>query len=375
MTPDAPPPPDYSGIAAASEKSAQYSYELGRDQLNWAKEQYGKDSEVIGKVVDAAMARMESQDAVAAKDRARYEEVFQPLENQLSREAQESASPAKLEAAAGAASAGVSQQFELARTAAEDRLESFGMDPSQMRSRALDTSVRTQEAAARAGAANQARAQQEAVGRALRSEAINVGRGYPGQIAQTYNTALQSGQQGVGSQLNATASGASTMGTGMQWQGMGNSALGQWGNTLNTGHSNAMASYNAEAAANPLGQALGLVGGIGLGMANKKFGLFEEGGAVPQPHALPASGSPAVTGMYVDPLASPSGGAQTDDVPARLNVGEFVVPNDVTRWKGEEFFQKLIKQSREAKAEAPAKPQMRALPPEQPVIGTALPRG
>lgn len=61
----------------------------------------------------------------------------------------------------------------------------------------------------------------------------------------------------------------------------------------------------------------------------------------------------------VTPNMSPSQGRETDDVPARLQVGEFVIPEDTARWKGEEFFQKLIKKSREDKAGAPAKGKMK----------------
>lgn len=62
---------------------------------------------------------------------------------------------------------------------------------------------------------------------------------------------------------------------------------------------------------------------------------------------------------------SPSGGQQVDDVPAQipqtggraqLNVDEFVIPRDVAMWKGQEFFQKMIAQSRKARMGAPAKP-------------------
>ena len=48
-------------------------------------------------------------------------------------------------------------------------------------------------------------------------------------------------------------------------------------------------------------------------------------------------------------------GQNTDDVNARLNAGEFVVPRDVAAWKGQEFFQKLIDESRRKRLGAPAK--------------------
>jgi hypothetical protein len=83
-----------------------------------------------------------------------------------------------------------------------------------------------------------------------------------------------------------------------------------------------------------------------------------------------AAGGPVIPeqgqgGGRVPPQMSPSGGRQIDDIPAvitqtgqqaRLNSDEFVIPRDVALWKGQEFFQSLIKKSREARVGAPAKP-------------------
>jgi hypothetical protein len=52
------------------------------------------------------------------------------------------------------------------------------------------------------------------------------------------------------------------------------------------------------------------------------------------------------SGGFVSRSLSPSGGNRTDDVNARLNAGEFVIPKDVAHWKGKEFFHKLIQQAR-----------------------------
>jgi hypothetical protein len=59
-------------------------------------------------------------------------------------------------------------------------------------------------------------------------------------------------------------------------------------------------------------------------------------------------------GGQVPQEASPSQGQQTDDIQANVNANEFVVPKDVALWKGQEFFQKLIAQSRKARLSAPA---------------------
>lgn len=307
-------------------------------------------------MIDFALGSMDRQDQWAQQDRARYESIYQPLEEQLAKEAEDYATPERQEMEAGKAEADVAQQFAAARQAAQDRLESYGVDPSQTRAGALDLQTRIAEAAAQASAGNQARTQTENIGRALRSEAINVGKGYPGQIAGAAAGAGQSGNQAVNTGLATTASGGQTMGTGAQWQGMGNSAIGQWGDILNTGYNNQLNQWKAnQEASSGWGSALGLVGGI---MGKAFMPGFAEGGAIPEPGegAIPME-------------ASPSGGAIPDDIPAelpnggpaRLNAGEFVVPQDVVRWMGEKGLQQTILKARKEmqgqNGERPAQPQ------------------
>ena len=55
-----------------------------------------------------------------------------------------------------------------------------------------------------------------------------------------------------------------------------------------------------------------------------------------------------------------------DDVPANLNAEEFVIPRDVARWKGEEFWHKEIAKSRAARAKAAASVGPTAGPPRDP---------
>jgi hypothetical protein len=58
-------------------------------------------------------------------------------------------------------------------------------------------------------------------------------------------------------------------------------------------------------------------------------------------------------GGQVPMQASPSRGQVQDDVNAKLTPEEYVIPRDVALWKGQEFFQNLIKKSREARTGAP----------------------
>lgn len=415
----APPAPNYQPLAAAQVQSAQYSNEvareqlqlareqmqIGRDQFGVAQEQWRSDQERLDRqearwddIINDQLRRQDELDTQAAADRRRYEQVFQPLEDTLVAESRgytDERNALRGDTAAGRAAADVSNQFAAARTAAQDRLESYGIDPSQVRGQAIDLGARTQEAAARAGQANMTREQvvraEEATGRALRSEALNIGRGYPGQIATNYGLAFQQGQgaaniggQAIGAGLNTTASGFNTMGTGAQWSGIGNqtagiggqfqglsnSALAGAANTLNMGYQNVLDRYKANnAASSGWGSALGLIGGIGMKAAFSPVAPFswlaQEGGAIPE-------GEP---GVHVPEEASPSRGSAIDDVPARVTPGEFIVPKETVQWLGEKHFQKLIQKSREEKAEAQARPRVQAVPLEEPTVVSPGARG
>jgi hypothetical protein len=92
--------------------------------------------------------------------------------------------------------------------------------------------------------------------------------------------------------------------------------------------------------------------------------------------AIPDS---ATTGGFVSHKLSPSGGANTDDIPAKLNADEFVMPKDVAHWYGQKTFQDMILKARKAMgdhAQAPAKPSF-APPPQQAhaASGGAIPTG
>ena len=362
----APPPPDYGPIAAANEAAAKIQAEVAREQLDWAKKQYFLDKEVTDEVVARALAIQDQNTEAAIADRARYEGTYQPIEDINVREAQrlaeerdwraqayapledrmlseamDYASGTRMATEVGRAQADVGQQFDAARRASLQSLESYGVNPSATRFAALDRGIRAQEAAAKAGAATVARdrveatgraledralgyrTQQDAIGRAVSSEAINVGRGMPGQVAGAYNTALQGGNQAANTTLAQTASGAQTMGTAPQYYGLQSNFLNNWGNTLNMGYQNQLAAYQAnQSQSSGIGSILGTVAGA----AAYKF--LADGG--------PVEGGP------VPEDASPTGGRAIDDVPARLTAGEFVIPKDVVSWKGEEFFHRLI---------------------------------
>lgn len=321
------------------------------EQLAWAKEQYANDRSIIDPIVNGFMADARDTSENARRDRERYEQIFQPLEDDLAREAAEYATPELRERKMGEAGAAVAQQFNIQRENAQRELEAYGIDPSATRYAALDSGMRVQQAAAQASASNAAGELVDQTARALRSEAINVGRGYPGQIQGSYGTSLGFGQGAGNQQLAGTQVGNQTRQTAQGSFGLQNQAIGQWGNTLNTGYQNQLDAWNAtQSQSSGWGSALGIVGGL----------LFEDGG------------------MAIPEGASPSQGENVDDVPARLNVGEFVVPKDVVDWYGQKHMYSLVdkaaKERDETMQRTSAIPEPANLPAnEQPVVRTALP--
>jgi hypothetical protein len=258
------PPPDYTPVAAANKEAAEIAAAVSREQLAWAKETYAQDRNVTKQFLDIMLPAMEQEAAAGAENRERYKSVFQGMEDDLVAEAKDFATPQRQEVEAGRALADVSMQFDNQRKSALAQLESFGVDPSMARYGALDRAVRTAQAAGAAGAANAARVQTENIGRGLRGEVINIGKGMPANIAQAYQTAQQSGGGAVQSNLATTASGANTMGTGVQWSGQQQGFLQNWGRNID-GQGAAYAADQQRAAQESAGWGA-LAGGV-LGLA------------------------------------------------------------------------------------------------------------
>jgi hypothetical protein len=219
------------------------------------------------------------------------------------------ASPQRVANEMGMAEAGVQQGAEAGRQSAIRDLESYGIDPSSGRYQQLDNASRVMSGAAAAGAGNQQRMATEAQGNAMQQQALSAGM---------QNTAMGYGASNAMNQL---------LGTGMQlkYSPLGTSSSGVSGSAgQSTGFS------QSESASGPAG-------------------MFAAGGDVGYQNAG-NGGDDATTGGFVSQELSPSAGSQVDDVQARLNVGEFVIPRDVSDWLGKSFFYKLMAKTRKDRA-------------------------
>lgn len=343
----APKPPDLGPSAAASVEIAQMNQQTAQEQLAWAREQDANNRQILERVLGVQLPIMREQYRNAKEDRARYEDVFRPLEDNLIQEFQEYDSPERRQFERGQAIADVSASFDAARRNALQRLESYGVDPSQTRNAALDIGVRTQQAAAQAAAGTAANQRVEDTARALRADAINIGKGLPSQVAASYGQSLAAGQAGVGGANQTFATGAGAMGNPAQWSGQAMQGYGQNANILSQGYGNQMAQYNANQQASAgMWQGIGGLAGAAMMMSDGRQVARK---AIPRGRTFNGE-----TGAIEN---GPSDGSGIDDqVPAMLSVGEFIIPSDVVAAKGKEFFEKLVD-----RYHVPARQQRRAL--------------
>lgn len=322
----APDPPDLGPLAEGSAESARIAQETAREQLVWAREQDTLNRSLLDRVLSSQEEVQSDTLANAKKDRERYEQVYQPIEDNLVQEFQSYDSPERRQEERGRAMADVNTSFDAARRNALQRLESYGVDPSQTRNAALDIGTRTQQAAAQAGAATAADRATEQTGRALRAEAINIGKGLPSNVAASYGQSLQAGNSMVGNANQTTSTSGNAAQGANSFLNTSISGFGQAGNTMTQGFNNEMASFNANQQATT--GALSAIGGIaGMFMA--------DGGATKQ--AIPFESKPGV----ID-YGEGDGSGIDDQVPIMASTEEYIIPADVVRAKGVEFFDKLV---------------------------------
>jgi hypothetical protein len=300
--------PEYSQTPILNE-IAQYSRSMAPQVYAWGMDQYNKNQGDI----DALM-----------------------------RNGQTYAGPQRIATDVGMAESGVQQAGEAARQNSIRDLESYGIDPSSGRYAALDNASRIATAASAAGAGNQQRMADIAQGNAMENQAVS--------------SSLQNVQTGYGAAAGENA----LLGTAMSLK---YPPLGQ--TSTSTGGSTGTSQSSGQSTG--FGTSLGVTQSAGASQSGSQnqldiepkgtfTGGFAGGGSIPS-LGYAAGGdandaSDGTSGGFVSQDLSPTEGARTDDVDARLNAGEFVIPKDVAAWKGQEFFYKLMAQSRKMRATA-----------------------
>jgi hypothetical protein len=224
-----------SGANAAALEQAQ----LSREQLDWIKGVYEQERPAreaaaarAQAVSDAQVKSMQQQDDISKAAYDHYSSTFKPIESAIATEAMNYDTPERRAQASGQAMADVGTQADIAREGMVRDLASRGVDAGSGNVVAALARGGVQEAAAKAAAGNAATQQVETVGRALKADAANLGRGIASSQGTTAGLALTAGTQAAGNAQ--TALNATTSGNGMVQQGYSTAinGIGQSANTL-----------------------------------------------------------------------------------------------------------------------------------------------
>lgn len=329
---DAPTPDPAIGLAAKA------NAEVAKEALDFYKGVYAtdiapqakKDSALREQLTNSTVKSMDQQSAIAGEQYQRYKDTFVPVEDRMVKDAMDYDSAGNIERRKGIAAANVNQSFSNAAGQSARLLSRYGLNPNSSAFARENAKLTNAEALASSGAQTGAAFDTMDRAIALRAGAAQTGRGLT-------NTALGAF---AGSTNSASAAGnISAQGAGVTNQGI--SAVGQGFNTAIAGNQSAgnlylgqfgaeMQGYNAQQAAigglfQGAGMAFGATGGFGM------FPRKADGGYIDRRGLMMANG-----GEVDGP-----GGPVDDRIPALLSDGEYVIPADVVKAKGIEFFDNL----------------------------------
>lgn len=372
---------DNSGVqmAQASAQAAVMAYQIGEQQLQWAKQVWNQEQPLINQseqtsiqLAQQEMAASQQMQAFSKEQMDMWNQYYAPLQESYVQQAENWASPANLALVTGQAQAGVAEQAQQGLNTAAEQLQSYGVNPSAGRFAGLLTGASATAGAAEAAAGTTAGQNLRLQQLALEQGAINTGQGVANTAGQLTNAATGASQAGTTAAGTTGSTAQSNIATGSSAQ----TAAANWYNTgaTNMGvYTNAVNAYNqAQLGYAQLGaqQASGL-GTIAGGLLGTKgisslFGLqkggpiwkFQDAGVVPgqAPGQAPQQGIPqqnmpvptgGTPGGFVPHHASPSGGQIEDDVDAKLTAGEFVMPKDVSQWVGQKAMVTQIDKARQ----------------------------
>lgn len=304
-------PPDYSGVAAANEKSAEYAYKAANEDLAFRKQVYEESKphqleleDLAQRVVDQQMGIADTSEARAQDQWEEYNRTYKPVERQTVMDsmganylgADDKALMAKIiNGTSGLSEEQITSEIqrmtEASQSAAADQamtraaadvnnaygqqarmLMRLGGDPAKIV--AASRGLAQQQSLAQVGAANDARNQAYGQGVGLRTGVANFGRNMPntagqafGLAAQTGNSAVANASQGFQAGLPYAQFASGAYGTQMGAAGLAQQGALGLGQLMSRDYATAQAGYGNMGNDGGMGQLLG----AGIGAAGAIF--------------------------------------------------------------------------------------------------------
>jgi hypothetical protein len=309
--------------------------------LQWAQSQIAPDTALTDQAVGTYMQAAAQQFGLAQSTGNTWNNIGAPELATLNNNANAYASAPMQNVNAGQAEANSEQGSQAGISAAEQQLQGFGVNPNSGMYAELEQSQKAAAGASAAAAGTNAslatkaagitqqqtanNANQQLLGQSTNAAAAGVGAVSGAENAELANTTTAANAQDAANPFLQTAQNITQEGTQSTSSGTSEST-------------NSSASVGAQ----PLPNTFTSVRSPLVGASGGPIPAYAGGG-----QAIPTDPS-ATSGGFVSHALSPSGGKNTDDIPARLNADEFVMPRDVSKWYGQKTFQDMIKKARTA---------------------------
>ena len=258
--------PDYAPLADASAEAARIQAGLGREQLQFAREQYDRTAPMLQSIADQQMAAQAEQ-MQQARDYYDYQtDTFRPLERSIVQDAQRFNTEAYREQLANQAAADAGRAFGISQQQNQRAMASMGVNPNSGRFAGMQNAAGLQQAAVRANAMTGTRQQAEQMGYARQLDAAGLGRGLAGASLGAYG-----GATGAGSAAGQSAQSAGQ--NYMRNMGMGANTIAT-GQKMNLSGLSNILNNQTKTYIGTSGSFLGDVGGFLGGAAAAKTAFF-----------------------------------------------------------------------------------------------------
>ena len=236
------PAPDYSAMAAATERGIATAERLGTRQMDFAQRQYEEMKPLAERI---AASQISAQDELMRQGRDYYDyqkETFRPLEKGLVAQAQNYNTEGNRQQLAAQAAADAANAFQSAQGVSNREMARRGINASSGAALMMRNQNALGLAGMTAGAATNARRQAEQTGWARSMDVTGLGRGLSGASLGAYQGANASGTAGMNTAMSAGDQFGRSFGQGAGYSMAGaNMGITGAGNILNaqTSYANA----------------------------------------------------------------------------------------------------------------------------------------
>ena len=320
--------------------------DYGTTVFNWANSSLAPNTALTNQAVGSYMQAANASFNLANTTQQQYNNIGAPELADLNNQAGSYSSGARQNVNAGAAEANSVQGSYSGLAANKMALQGYGINPNSGMFAELDASNKAAAGASAAAAGTQAAATTRGQGQTLTGQAVSADQQLPGQSTNATTAGVGAVSGAENAQLANTTTGAGALDAANPFFTSAQNITPEGTQSSSSQESSGQTTSNSAAQT------------IFTGAPSTQAGSsLAKGGAIPD--SVPDD---ATSGGFVSHHLSPSKGAVTDDIPARLNADEFVMPKDVSKYYGQKTFQDMILKARKAMGspdQSPAKPEMK----------------